>query len=115
MNSRPKEELEKTEDERERDLHQDTKHWLGEKDDLHGSRETRREGAKREWERGQRPNTCTAELRARERHQGESGRPRRGPKTMVADLVGPTLKEKRQRTPQACTAPRATEGQFGKW
>ena len=54
---------------REGDLHQGTKHWPGEKDDLHGSRETRREGAKREWERGQCPNTCTAELRARERHR----------------------------------------------
>ena len=36
-----------------------------------GNKESRREGAKREREKGQRPNTCTAELRAKERHRGE--------------------------------------------
>ena len=41
---------------------------LVKEDDPRGSRESRREGAKREWERGQRPDTCTAEPRARERH-----------------------------------------------
>ena len=37
----------------------------------------------------------------------QSGRPRRGPKIIVADLVGPTPNENRQRTPQACTVSRA--------
>ena len=62
------------------------------------------------WGRGQRPSTCTAGPTARERHQGEhssQGGRAQGPKIRVADLVGPTPKEKRQRTPQACTASRA--------
>ena len=50
--------------------------------------------APREWERGQHPNTSAKTQ--------QSGRPRRGPKTTAAALVGPTPKEKRQRTPQAC-------------
>ena len=32
------------------ELHQGNKHWPGEKDDPRGSRESRREGAKREWD-----------------------------------------------------------------
>ena len=81
---------------------------LVERDDPRRSRESRREGAKREsvttpklpvlMDQGQgTPPRCTR----------QTGRPRRGPKTIVADLVGPTPKEKRQRTPEACTASRA--------
>ena len=62
MNSRPKEELERTKvtktgEERERETFTKAAGTGLVKDDLRGSRECRREAAKREWERGQRRNT----------------------------------------------------------
>ena len=60
--------------------------------------------APRERVRGQRPNTCNG---TPPRCTWQSGRPHRGLETVVADLVGLIQKEKRQQTPQACTALKA--------
>ena len=95
MNSRPKEGTGRREGE---NLHQGTRHWPGERDDPRGSRESRSEGVKREWE-----DNAQLPVLLDQRQGSRANRT----KTTVADLVGSTPKEKSQRTPQAFTALRA--------
>ena len=109
MNSRPNDELArawvaKMDDEKERGRpslrHQKLACW---------KRRSPREGAKNGWEREQHPSTLYCWTRGKKtpsRCAQQSVRPRRGPKTMAADLVGPIPNENRQRTLQA--ASRAT-------